>query len=55
MKTEDGNQVLHTLNGTACAVGRTIIAILENHQRPDGSVQIPQALRPYTGFDQIEP
>lgn len=55
MKTQDGNQVLHTLNGTACAVGRTIIAILENHQRPDGSVQIPEALRPYTGFDLIEP
>lgn len=55
MKTEEGNQVLHTLNGTACAVGRTIIAILENHQRPDGSVQIPEALRRYTGFDLIEP
>lgn len=55
MKTEDGNQTLHTLNGTACAVGRTIIAILENHQRPDGSVEIPEALRRYTGFDLIEP
>jgi seryl-tRNA synthetase len=55
MKTEDGNQVLHTLNGTACALGRTIIAILENHQRPDGSVAIPEALRRYTGFDLIEP
>jgi seryl-tRNA synthetase len=55
MKTEEGNQVLHTLNGTACALGRTIIAILENHQRPDGSVEIPEALRRYTGFDLIEP
>jgi seryl-tRNA synthetase len=55
MKTEEGNEVLHTLNGTACAVGRTIIALLENHQRPDGSVEIPEALRPYTGFDLIEP
>jgi seryl-tRNA synthetase len=55
MKTEEGNEVLHTLNGTACAVGRTIIALLENHQRPDGSVEIPDALRPYTGFDLIEP
>ncbi|MDP9493914.1 MAG: serine--tRNA ligase [Actinomycetota bacterium] len=55
MKTEIGNQVLHTLNGTACAVGRTIIALLENHQRPDGSVEIPEALRAYTGFDLIEP
>jgi seryl-tRNA synthetase len=55
MKTDEGNQVLHTLNGTACALGRTIIAILENHQRPDGSVEIPEALRRYTGFDLIEP
>ncbi len=55
MKTDEGNQVLHTLNGTACALGRTILAILENHQRPDGSVEIPEALRRYTGFDLIEP
>jgi seryl-tRNA synthetase len=51
----DANVVAHTLNGTACAVGRTILAILENHQRPDGSVAIPEALRRYTGFDVIEP
>jgi seryl-tRNA synthetase len=55
MKTEEGNEVLHTLNGTACAVGRTMIALLENHQLPDGSVEIPKAIRPYTGFDLIEP
>jgi len=55
MKTETGNEVLHTLNGTACAVGRTILAILENHQQPDGSVVIPEALRKYTGFDLLEP
>ena len=54
-KGEKGNRVLHTLNGTACAVGRTIIALLENHQQLDGSVVIPEALRPYTGFDSIEP
>ncbi|MGB8362594.1 MAG: serine--tRNA ligase [Acidimicrobiia bacterium] len=52
---EGGNVVAHTLNGTACAVGRTILAILENHQQPDGSVAIPEALRPYTGFDLIGP
>ncbi len=51
----DGNTLAHTLNGTACAVGRTILAILENHQQPDGSVVIPEALRRYTGFDLIEP
>ncbi len=49
------NTVAHTLNGTACAVGRTILAILENHQQVDGSVVIPEALRPYTGFDVITP
>lgn len=55
MRDETGNTVLHTLNGTACAVGRTILAILENHQQPDGSVRIPEALQRYTGFDAIEP
>lgn len=54
-RDEGGNTVAHTLNGTACAVGRTILAILENHQQPDGSVVIPEALRSYTGFDVIEP
>ena len=50
-----GNTLVHTLNGTACAVGRTILAILENHQQVDGSVVVPEALRRYTGFDSIEP
>jgi seryl-tRNA synthetase len=54
-RDEPGNTLVHTLNGTACAVGRTILAILENHQQPDGSVLIPDALRRYTGFDIIEP
>ena len=53
-RAESGNVVAHTLNGTACAVGRTILAVLENHQQPDGSVVIPEALRTYTGFDSIE-
>ncbi|MEX0832932.1 MAG: serine--tRNA ligase [Actinomycetota bacterium] len=43
----EGNEVVHTLNGTATAVGRTIIAILENGQQADGSVETPEALRPY--------
>ncbi|MGH8866925.1 MAG: serine--tRNA ligase [Actinomycetes bacterium] len=38
-----------TLNGTLCAVGRTIVALLENHQRADGTVRVPAALRPYLG------
>ena len=41
------NRPVHTLNGTACAVGRTLIAILENHQREDGSVAVPEALHRY--------
>ena len=51
----NGNRIIHTLNGTAVAVGRTILTLLENHQQPDGSVRIPEALQPYTGFDVIEP
>jgi seryl-tRNA synthetase len=49
------SRLVHTLNGTACAVGRTIVALLENHQRADGSVSIPEPLRRYTGFDTLEP
>ena len=51
----ESTRLVHTLNGTACAIGRTIVALLENHQRADGSVSIPEALRPYTGFDEIRP
>jgi seryl-tRNA synthetase len=47
MKTDDGNRVLHTLNGTLCAMSRTIIALLENHQREDGSVELPEVLHQY--------
>ncbi len=46
---EDGVSPIATLNGTLCAITRTIVAILENHQQPDGSVRIPEALRPYLG------
>jgi seryl-tRNA synthetase len=46
-------QLVHTLNGSGLAVGRTMIAILENYQQPDGSVVIPEALRQYTGMDRI--
>jgi seryl-tRNA synthetase len=48
-------QILHTLNGTLCAIPRTIVAILENHQQPDGSVAVPAALRPYLGRDVLTP
>lgn len=49
-----GTEFVHTLNGTAVATGRAIIAILENHQRADGSIQVPAALRPWVGCDVLE-
>ena len=48
VRREDGSiEILHTLNGTATAIGRTLIAILENRQRRDGSIELPKALFPY--------
>ena len=52
-RSESGNQLVHTLNGTAVAVGRVLIALLENHQQADGSVVVPEALRYYVGFDRV--
>jgi seryl-tRNA synthetase len=43
------NELVHTLNGSGLAVGRTLVAVLENYQREDGSVEVPAALRPYMG------
>ncbi len=49
-------QLAHTLNGSGLAVGRTLIAILENYQQADGSVVVPEALRPYMrGLEVITP
>ncbi|MEJ7928347.1 serine--tRNA ligase [Ramlibacter sp. AN1015] len=49
-KTAQGkNELVHTLNGSGLAVGRTLVAVLENYQNADGSVTVPQALRPYMG------
>ena len=42
-------ELVHTLNGSGLAVGRTLVAVLENHQQPDGSVQVPEVLRGYMG------
>lgn len=50
---DDGSGLLHTLNGTACAISRTLVFLMENAQQPDGSVVVPDVLRPYTGFDSI--
>ena len=55
-KGEKGNDYVHTLNGTAMAFTRTLVAILENHQQADGSVKIPKVLHPYlSGVTEIKP
>ncbi|MBQ2547465.1 MAG: serine--tRNA ligase [Treponema sp.] len=55
-RDDDGkNKYVHMLNGTAIAVGRAMLAILENYQNADGSVTIPPALVPFCGFDKISP
>lgn len=51
-KGDSGSALVHTLNGTTVAVQRTIVSLIENHQH-EGKVEIPAALRPYTGFDSI--
>jgi seryl-tRNA synthetase len=53
MKSGKKSEYLHTLNGSGLAVGRTWVAIVENYQQADGSVVIPEALRPYLGVDVI--
>ncbi|MFE8989052.1 serine--tRNA ligase [Streptomyces collinus] len=55
IRFREGKQVrpLATLNGTLCAVPRTIVAILENHQQADGSVRVPEVLRPYLGGREV--
>ncbi|MPM30974.1 Serine--tRNA ligase [bioreactor metagenome] len=54
MNAQDKTKLAHTLNGSGVAVGRTVAAILENYQNPDGSVTVPEALRPYMGCDVIK-
>lgn len=53
VKDKKGTHFVHTLNGTAFALSRTLISILENHQNEDGSVTIPECLRPIMGMDVI--
>jgi seryl-tRNA synthetase len=48
-----GTELVHTLNGSGLAVGRTLVAVLENYQQADGSVVVPEALRPYMGIERI--
>ena len=54
LKTADGNALVHTLNGSGLAVGRTMIALMENGQQEDGSIVLPKALHPYMGGGRIE-
>ncbi len=53
VKGQRGTKLVHTLNGTAIAISRTLIAILENYQQADGSVIVPEALRPWMGIERI--
>ncbi len=55
VKGQKGTQFLHTLNGTAVAVARALVAILENYQQADGSVLVPEVLQPWVGTARIEP
>lgn len=55
MRSGDEVTPLATLNGTLCAMPRIIVALLENHQQADGSITVPQALRPFLGRDILEP
>jgi len=48
-------ELVHTLNGSGLAIGRTLVAILENYQRADGGIDVPRALQPFAGFASIEP
>jgi seryl-tRNA synthetase len=56
-RTDKGKpELVHTLNGSGLAVGRTLVAVLENYQRADGGIDVPLALRPYmAGMASIEP
>jgi len=55
MRAGKKSEYLHTLNGSGLAVGRTWLAIVENYQQADGSVVVPEALRPYLGLEVIRP
>lgn len=52
---KDKPRLVHTLNGSGVAIGRTVAAIMENYQNADGSITVPEALRPYMGCDVIRP
>jgi seryl-tRNA synthetase len=53
-RVSGGGGFVHTLNGTACAVARTLLFLFEHYQQPDGSFVVPEVLRPFTGFEVVE-
>ena len=53
VRGDHGTELVHTLNGTACAISRTLVYLFEHHQQADGSFAVPDVLRPYTGFDTV--
>jgi seryl-tRNA synthetase len=53
-KTKNGLEFVHTLNGTAFAIGRTLIAIIENYQQKDGSIKVPKVLQKYIKIKTIK-
>jgi len=55
IRGENGNELAHTLNGTACAVGRTLVFLMEHCQQADGSFVVPEAIRPFCGLDVVSP
>ena len=57
IRTKEGKatKLVHTLNGSGLAVGRTMAALLETGQQPDGSVRLPAALVPYVGYERLQP
>jgi len=54
VRSVEGNQLAHTLNGTACAIGRTLVFLFEHYQDPGGAFVVPDVLRPICGFDRVE-
>jgi seryl-tRNA synthetase len=53
---EKATRFVHTLNGSGLAVGRTLVAVIENYQQEDGAVAVPEALQPYLGgLNRLEP
>jgi seryl-tRNA synthetase len=55
LRADGGTRLVHTINGTASAIGRTLVFLLEHCQRPDGSFAIPEVLIPLCGFDRVAP